>query len=223
VRLLLVEDDARLARMLMRGLSEEGFAVEWSRDGVRGAEELRGRPYDVCVLDVMLPGIDGFGVLEQARGANVKTPVLMLTARDAVRDRVRGLEGGADDYLVKPFAFAELLARLHALLRRQPPSDRSTLRWRDVELDTSAHRVTRAGTAIDLSQKQFALLEFLLRHPDEVVSRGMILESVFGYTFDPGTNLVDVHVAHLRQKIDRPGEESIIETVRGVGYRLSGG
>lgn len=221
MRLLLVEDDAKLARMLMRGLSEEGFAVEWAKDGGRGATELQKRPYDVCVLDVMLPGLDGFGVLAQARAAHVKTPVLMLTARDAIRDRVRGLEAGADDYLVKPFAFAELLARLRVLLRRQLPSDRSTLRCRDIEVDTTAHRVTRAGTAVELSQKQFAVLEFLLRHPDEVVSRSMILEHVFGYGFDPGTNLVDVHVSHLRQKIDRPGEESIIQTIRGVGYRVS--
>ena len=220
MRLLLVEDDAKLGRMLSRGLSEEGFTVEWARDGARGADELRGRPYDVCVLDVMLPELDGFDVLSRARAAHVKTPVLMLTARDAIRDRVRGLEAGADDYLVKPFAFAELLARLRALLRRQPAGDRSTLRWRDLAVDTAAHRVTRAGAAVEVSQKQFAVLEFLLRHTGQVVSRNMILEHVFGYRFDPGTNLVDVHVSHLRQRLDRPGEESIIQTIRGVGYRI---
>src|SRR5262245_3296572 len=222
VRLLLVEDDAKVARMLVRGLSEEGFEVDLSQDGPSGLERLgQGHGYDVCILDLALPGLDGFEVLAQARGAGVKTPVLILTARDLVRDRVRGLDGGADDYVTKPFAFAELLARLRALLRRQAPARGATLRCRDIELDAAAHRAKRAGAVIELSAKQFALLEFLMRHPDEVLSRGMILEHVFGYSFDPGTNLVDVHVAHLRQKLDRPGASSLIQTVRGVGYRMN--
>ena len=221
MRLLLVEDDAKVARMLVRGLSEEGFAVELARDGAGGLDRLRSGLYDACILDVMLPGVDGFFVLARARAAGVKTPVLMLTARDAVRDRVRGLDQGADDYLTKPFAFAELLARVRALLRRQAPERAATLRCGDLELDVAAHSVTRGGASIGLSQKQFALLEFLMRHPGEVVSRGMILQQVFGYAFDPGTNLVDVHVAHLRQKVDREDAESLIQTVRGVGYRMT--
>jgi len=222
VRVLLVEDDAKVARMLTRGLSEEGFGVELARDGQVGLERLQSEPYDVCILDVMLPRLDGFQVLAEARRGQVKTPVLVLTARDAVRDRVRGLDGGADDYLVKPFAFAELLARLRALLRRHGDKRPQPLRCRDLELDPVRHRATRGGALLALSAKQFALLEFLLRHRGEVVSRSMILDQVFGYGFDPGTNLVDVHVANLRQKIDRLGEPSVIETVRGVGYRMDG-
>src|SRR5262249_5367502 len=208
--------------MLARGLSEEGFGVELARDGQVGLERLQSEPYDVCILDVMLPRLDGFQVLAEARRGQVKTPVLVLTARDAVRDRVRGLDGGADDYLVKPFAFAQLLARLPALLPRHGAKRPQPLRCRDLELDPVRHRATRGGALLALSAKQFALLEFLLRHRGEVVSRSMILDQVFGYGFDPGTNLVDVHVANLRQKIDRLGEPSLIETVRGVGYRMDG-
>jgi two-component system OmpR family response regulator len=218
MRLLLVEDDAGLANVLTRGLREEGHTVEHVGDGAVGLERLRAGGFDACVLDVMLPGLDGFQVAEQARASGVRTPILMLTARDAVEDRVEGLKRGADDYLVKPFAFAELLARLDALTRRVAPAPR--LVAGDLALDCAAHRATLAGRELVLSQKQFALLEFLVRHRGEVVTRAMVLAEVFGYAFDPGTNLVDVHVANLRQKIDPPDRPSRITTVRGVGYRF---
>jgi two-component system OmpR family response regulator len=222
VRLLLVEDDLKISRMLERGLGEEGFVVDTATRGGIGSERLRSGKFDVCILDVLLPDIDGFHVLEQARVAGVRTPVLMLTARDAVSDRVRGLTSGADDYLTKPFAFAELLARLHVLLRRGGAgAPTAGLRVGDIELDADGHFAARAGRPLDLSAKQFALLEFLLRHPNQVVSREMILKQVFGYTFDTGTNIVDVHVSHLRQKLDPQGDRPCIRTVRGVGYRLA--
>ncbi len=221
MRLLLVEDDARLGDMLARGLVEEGFAVEQVVDGEAGLARLSAAAHDVCVLDGRLPGLDGLDVLSRARADGVRIPILMLTARDGVPDRVRGLEAGADDYLVKPFAFAELTARLRALVRRGGHGDEGVLRCADLVLDVARHRVERAGVDVALSAKQFALLEILMRRPGEVVSRRAVLDLVFGYGFDPGTNIVDVHVAHLRKKLDRPGEASLIDTVRGVGYRLS--
>jgi two-component system OmpR family response regulator len=219
VRVLVVEDDPAIGRVLERGLCEEQHDVELATDGPSGLAQLTGGGFDVCVLDLLLPGLDGFGVLERARAAGVTTPILILTARDAVPDRVGGLRRGADDYLVKPFAFAELLARLEALTRRARPRE-TVLRAGGLELHPAAHRATLDGQELSLSEKQFALLEFLLRHRGRVVTRAMVLEEVFGYTFDPGTNLVDVHVGHLRQKIDRAGAPSRITTVRGVGYRL---
>jgi two-component system, OmpR family, response regulator len=221
LRILLVEDDKKLVRMLTRGLSEEGHAVEVVGDGVAAAARLREAAADVCILDVMLPGRDGFRLLAEARAAGVATPVLMLTARDAVEDRVHGLQLGADDYLVKPFAFAELLARLDALRRRGQPR-RERLRIGHVELDTAAHRAWKEGAELELSHKQFALLEFLARHRGEAVSRSMIVAQVFGYSFEAVTNIVDVHISNLRQRIDVPGRPSLITTVRGVGYRLEG-
>jgi two-component system OmpR family response regulator len=219
---LLVEDDPRLQRMIARGLTDEGYEVVGAADGETGLDHLVSGGVDACVLDVLLPGIDGFEVLTRARSAGVATPILMLTALDTVPDRVRGLNLGADDYLVKPFAFAELLARLSALLRRGPLPSGKVLRHGALALDAAAHRLTVDGAEVALSHKQFALLELLLRRRGEVVSRAAILETVFGYRFDPGTNLVDVHVANLRQRIDRPGRVSLIEAVRGVGYRLRG-
>jgi len=208
--------------MLERGLTEEGHEVTAVRDGQAGLDELRGhKAFDVCVLDIGLPGIDGFEALSAARADGVVTPILLLTARDAVSDRVRGLQLGADDYLPKPFAFAELLARLEAISRRGRVAPVVTrLRCRDLELDSTAHRVTVRGKAVELSARQFALLELLLRHVGQAVTRTMILELVFGYKFDPGTNIVDVHISNLRQKLDAPGLPSRITTVRGVGYRL---
>jgi two-component system OmpR family response regulator len=219
LRILLIEDDPKLVRMLKRGLTEEGHEVVHAGDGDAGAERLRAGGVDVCILDVMLPGRDGFAVLGTARAAGVRTPVLMLTARDTVGDRVRGLDEGADDYLVKPFAFAELLARLHALARRGAPR-RERLKLRHLEIDLLAHRVWAAGQPVELSPKQFALLEFLARHAGEAVSRAMLVEQVFGYSVDAISNVVDVHLSNLRQKIDRPGQPSLITTVRGVGFRL---
>jgi two-component system OmpR family response regulator len=219
MRLLLVEDDAALAGIVARGLTEEGHQVEHVPDGELGLARLRTGGFDACILDVMLPGLDGFAVVERARQSGVRTPVLILTARDAVPDRVAGLRRGADDYLTKPFAFAELLARLEALTRRGPAAS-ARLTAGDLELDCKAHCATAGGRTLTLSHKQFALLEFFLRRRGEVVTRAMVLEQVFGYSFDPGTNIVDVHVANLRQKIDSPGSPSHITTVRGVGYRF---
>jgi two-component system copper resistance phosphate regulon response regulator CusR len=219
LRILVIEDDRELSRMLARGLGEEGHAVALAEDGVNGLAQLCTGGYDLCVLDVLLPLRDGFSVLADARAVGVSTPVLMLTARDAVEDRVRGLGLGADDYLVKPFAFAELLARIAALGRRGAPK-RERERVGHIELDSAAHRVFADGRELELSAKQYALLEFLIRHRGEVVSRSMILRQVFGYSFEAVSNIVDVHISSLRQKIDRPGEPSLIVTVRGVGYRL---
>jgi two-component system OmpR family response regulator len=216
-----VEDDASLARVLERGLDEEGHRVTRVADGETALATLGASAFDVCVLDVMLPRLDGFAVVEQARAAGVTTPILLLTARDAVPDRVEGLRRGADDYLTKPFAFAELLARLEALARRgaaRPPEPEA--RVGDLVLDRAGHRVTLGGRELTLSERQFALLDFLMRHRGQVVTRRMVLQQVFGYAFDPGTNIVDVHMGHLRQKIDAPGRPSRITTVRGVGYRL---
>ena len=221
MKVLIVEDDRKLGRMLVSGLAEEGHSARIVRDAPSALAALRAGDAELCVMDVMLPGGDGFAVLEAARKESIAIPIIMLTARDAVEDRVRGLRLGADDYLIKPFAFAELVARMEALGRRALPKRESTvLRAGDLVLDRTAHRVTIAGKVVELSARQFALLEFFLLHPGKVVSRAMILESVFGYGFDPGTNIVDVHVLNLRLRIDTPEVPSRIETIRGVGYRL---
>jgi two-component system, OmpR family, response regulator len=223
VRILVIEDDAALVRLLQRGLVEEGHAVELAQSGPVGLERLLDtdatRLLDACVLDIQLPGLDGLSVLGRARDRGVATPVLILTARDAIPDRVQGLRTGADDYLTKPFAFAELLARLEVIGRRAQPRT-SLVTSGDLSLDAARHHATLAGAPLTLSEKQFALLEFFLRHAGRVVTRAMVLKSVFGYGFEPGTNIVDVHVGHLRQRIDTPGRRSRITTVRGVGYRL---
>ena len=218
MRLLLIEDDLRLARSLLAGLEEEGFSVESHTDGPAGLAALRAHRYDACILDINLPKLDGFAVLRAARREGLGLPILMLTARDAVNDRVQGLNEGADDYLVKPFAFAELLARLRVLMRRGGPQRSAVLRSGALVLDSRAHEVRIAGQLVELTQKQFALLEYLLNHAGEVVSRAMLLSSVWGYSFDPGTNIVDVHVAQLRRRIEESGHKCPIETVRGVGY-----
>ncbi|HNN93594.1 MAG TPA: response regulator transcription factor [Pseudomonadota bacterium] len=223
MRLLLIEDDVRLVRTLVAGLQEELFVVDVHHDGDNGLRALVANLYDVCVLDVNLPGRDGFAVLTAARQAGICTPLLLLTARDDLADRVRGLNQGADDYLVKPFAFAELLARVRALLRRggpRTPGPGDVLRLGEVELHVAAHEVRVAGCLVDMTPKQFALLEHLIRHAGEVVTRSMLLSSVWGYSFDPGTNLVDVHIAQLRRKLEQAGAEGFIRTLRGVGYRV---
>jgi DNA-binding response OmpR family regulator len=219
VRLLLVEDDVKLVAMLTRGFAEEGVAVTAVGDGERGLEALRGGGFDACVLDVLLPGRDGFSVLAAARQEGIATPIVLLTARDGVPDRVRGLSLGADDYLTKPFAFAELLARLHARTRKTAPAAVRRLAWGPLALDTIAHEVTLAGDRVELSARQFALLEYLLRHPGEVVTRATLLEHVFGYGYDPGTNIVDVHIMHLRKRLG-PTAAALVTSVRGVGYRV---
>jgi DNA-binding response OmpR family regulator len=221
VRVLVVEDDAKVARMIERGLREEGYQPRCVSEAEAALVLLRDERFDACILDVRLPDVDGFVALARARALGIVTPVLMLTARDAVADRVRGLQLGADDYLTKPFAFAELLARLDAIHRRSGPHRETLLRAGNLTLDRAAHRVMVAGRELELSQRQFALLELLLRNRDQVVTRAMVLNKVFGYEFAvDNNNLVDVHISHLRQRLaSARGCALRIETVRGVGYR----
>jgi two-component system, OmpR family, response regulator len=221
VRVLVVEDDPKVSRMLERGLTEEGYEIVVVADAESALERLRSDRFDVCVLDVLLPAMDGLTALAAARAQGIVTPVLVLTARDGVADRVKGLQLGADDYLVKPFAFAELLARLQAIHRRSGPHREPVLSAGGVTMDPAAHRVTVGDTSVELSQKQFALLELLLRNRGHVITRAMILEKVFGYSFASNTNIVDVHISHLRQKLMLPGCALRIKTVRGVGYRAA--
>ena len=218
MKVLIVEDDPAVARAVVRGLVEEGHEVEHASDGAIGLAALTRADADVCILDLQLPLLDGMAVLRTARARGITTPVLVLTARDAVPDRVEGLRGGADDYLTKPFAFAELVARLEVMVRRAPIV--APNRVGDLELDLAARKVRIAAREVVLSEKQFALLAFLVKHAGRVVARATVLQAVFGYDFDPGTNIVDVHVLHLRKKIDAAGESSRISSVRGVGYRL---
>lgn len=215
---LLVEDDRRLSRALSAGLEEERCAVEVVADGESAIAALQRTTHDVCILDIALPGRDGLSVLTAARQGGVATPILVLSARDAVADRVRGLTVGADDYLSKPFAFAELLARLRALVRRGGARHGDVLTHGALRVCLSEHRAYLADVAIDLTPKQLAILALLLQHPGEVVSRSMLLRSVWGYSFDPGTNVVDVHVAQLRRKLEQAGCHDVIQTLRGVGY-----
>jgi two-component system, OmpR family, response regulator len=220
MRVLVVEDETRMAALLKRGLEEEGYAVDVAPDGPEGLWLATEHDYGVILLDAMLPGIDGFEVCAKLRVLGKWAPVVMLTARDSIEDRVRGLDAGADDYLTKPFAFAELLARVRALLRRGNPERPSVLSVGDLHLDPAAHRVTRAGNEIDLTAKEFALLELLMRHSGHVLSRDRILEHVWDFAYVAGSNVVDQYVGYLRRKLDRPFGRDDIETVRGAGYRL---
>ncbi len=225
MRLLVVEDEVKLAQYLHKGLSENGHVVDLAHDGIEGRRLATGGEYDlVLLLDVMLPGVDGFGVLAAMRLQGRKTPVLMLTARDKVEDRVRGLEGGADDYLVKPFAFSELLARVGALLRRGSTSiaaqQATELRLSDLELDLIARRATRAQQRLDLTAKEFNLLALLLRRRGQILSRTTLAEQVWDMNFDSDTNVVEVAVRRLRAKLDDPFPRPLLHTVRGMGYVL---
>ena len=221
MRALLVEDDATIAEFVARGLREAGFAVDHQADGDAGLDAALRHPYDVAIVDLMLPRRDGLSVIEELRRRKVTTPVLILSARRSVDDRVRGLQAVGDDYLTKPFAFAELLARVQALLRRSTRSpEPTTLTVGDVTLDLLSRGVTRAGQPIELRPREFALLEYLMRNAGRVVSKTMILSHVWAYNFDPQTNIVDVLVSRLRDKIDRPFEQKLLQTVRGVGYVL---
>jgi DNA-binding response OmpR family regulator len=220
VRILLIEDDRKAARLLAKGLQEEGWVVDVAATGEAGDELATVNQYDVIVLDWLLPGEDGLTVCRNLRACGVATPILMLTARDALDDRVKGLNTGADDYLTKPFAFAELLARLHALLRRSDLTRPVVLTVADLTLDPASHRVTRAGAPISPTPKEYAILEVLMRHAGTVVSRARLGEAVWEDEHDSLTNLVDVHVSHLRRKIDRDGALPLIHTVRGRGYRI---
>jgi len=221
MRALVVEDDQTIAAFVARGLREAGFAVDEAHDGDEGFRRASREPYDVAIVDVMLPGRDGLDLVEDLRRRRVTTPVLLLSAKRSVDDRVRGLQAGGDDYLVKPFAFAELLARVQALIRRSTgAADPTILTFADLSLDLVTRKVERAGQPLDLRPREFALLEYLLRHAGRVLSKTMILSHVWGYQFDPGTNVVDVLVSRLREKVDRPFAQKLIRTVRGVGYVL---
>ena len=220
-RILLIEDDAEMRALLRKSLEEAGFVVSWAGAGRDGLFEATGGGYDAIVLDRMLPDIDGLAVLKSVRAAGVSTPVLFLTAMSAVDDRVEGLKAGADDYLVKPFSFAELQARLEALLRRPAPQEAETrLVCGDLELDLIARKARRGEREIELQRMEFLLLEYLMRRAGQVVTRTMLLEGVWGLRFDPQTNVIDVHVSRLRKKIDEDDAPSLIQTQRGVGYKL---
>jgi two-component system, OmpR family, response regulator len=221
MRALLVEDDAAIAEFVARGLREAGFAVDHAPDGEAGLTAAFQQPYDVAIVDVMLPKRDGLSLIEELRRRGTTTPVLILSARREIDDRVRGLQTGGDDYLTKPFAFAELLARVQALVRRATrASEPTTLTLDDLVVDLLSRRVTRGDTPIDLRPREFSLLEYLMRNAGRVVSKTMILSHVWEYNFDPQTNVVDVLVSRLREKIDRPFEKKLLHTVRGVGYVL---
>jgi len=220
VKILVVEDENKTAAYVRKGLTESGFVVDVAEDGATGLEFARDGDYDLIVLDIMLPGRDGWSVLADLRRGGKETPVLFLTARDAVEDRVRGLHDGADDYLVKPFAFAELLERVRTLLRRSPIRQPETLRIGDLEIDSSRHRATRAGKRLDLTPKEFSLLSLLARRKGEVLTRTLIAGQVWDMNFDSHTNVVEVHMRRLRAKVDDPFERKLIRTVRGVGYVL---
>ena len=222
MRILLVEDEIKMARAIRRGLEQEGYAVDAVGDGEEALFRATESDYDGIVLDLMLPGMDGFSVCRTLRSRDRWAPVLVLTARDAVEDRIQGLDAGADDYLVKPFAFGELLARLRALVRRGPGVRPAVLEVGDVSLDPAAHRVLRAGQAVELSAREFALLEYLMRNAGEVVSRTRILDHVWDYNYDGLSNVVDVYVGYLRRKLGPSSSdgEPFIRTVRGVGYAV---
>jgi two-component system, OmpR family, response regulator len=221
VRVLVVEDDRSIAGFIAGGLRQEGYAVDVAEDGVAGLELARAAPYDAAVVDVMLPRLDGLSLVTALRRADIATPVLFLSARHSVDDRVKGLQTGGDDYLAKPFAFAELLARLQAITRRgQRAVEATTLTVADLRLDRLTRKVDRAGTPIDLRPREFALLECLMKQPGRVMSKAMIVSHVWDYSFDTGTNAVDVLVHRLRDKIDRSFAPRLLHTVRGVGYVL---
>jgi two-component system, OmpR family, response regulator len=222
MRLLVVEDDQKMADLLTRGLREEGHAVDVAPRGEDALWMARVAPYDGILLDVMLPGVDGFAVCRDLREGGVWTPVLMLTARDGVEDRVAGLDTGADDYLVKPFAFDELLARLRALARRAPLERPAVLQVGDLRLDPAEHRAWRGDQELDLSPKEFTMLSVFMRRPGETLSRSNLLERAWDMAYESRSNIVDVYVGYLRQKIDKPFGRHSLETVRRVGYRLRG-
>ena len=220
MRLLVVEDEARMARLIKRGLEEEGHAVDIAGDGPDGLWMAKENGYGAVIVDVMLPGLDGFELCRQLRASGVWVPVLMLTARDAVGDRVRGLDAGADDYLVKPFSLLELGARLRALARRDDRPRPVVLASGDLKLNPATKQAWRDKTELTLSPKEFSLLEFFLKHPGTVLTRSQILEAVWDFAYDGGSNVVDQYVAYLRRKVDVPFGRHDIETVRGMGYRL---
>ena len=220
MKILVIEDEAKTASYLRKGLVESGFVVDVASDGEAGWELARTRSYQLLIVDLMLPRRDGWSVIADLRRAGSETPVILLTARDLVEDRVRGLDLGADDYLVKPFAFSELLARIRSVMRRSPSRQPNQLRIGDLEIDFQRQKVVRFGQRLELTAKEFLLLSLLARRAGEPLSRTVIAEQVWDMNFDPGTNVVDVHVRRLRSKVDDPFERKLIHTVRGVGYVL---
>jgi DNA-binding response OmpR family regulator len=222
MRVLVVEDDVQLNRIIVRGLTEEGYAVDTAENGLDGQHLAELNPYDLIVLDWMLPGKSGLEICRVLRHRESAIPVLMLTARDAVSDRVSGLDSGADDYLTKPFAFDELLARLRALLRRQSSSKTNLLEVGDLKLDVATHQVQRAGQTIELTTKEFSLLEYFMRHPGIVLSKQVIEEHAWNNEFSSASNLIEVYIRRLRRKLDEPFEQGhkLFETIKGAGYRL---
>jgi heavy metal response regulator len=221
MRILVVEDENSIAQFVSQGLRESDFVVDVARTGPEGLEFALAAEYDLILLDVMLPGMDGLTLLKHLRKRGQTNPVLLLTARDAVEDRVAGLDAGSDDYLTKPFAFPELLARVRALLRRPPLQTGTTLRLADLEMDTLNREVRRSGQLIDLSQREYTLLNYLMRHPRQVLTRTQIAEHIWNFDFASDSNVVDVYIGYLRRKIDRGFTPQLIHTVRGVGYRIS--
>ena len=220
MRVLVVEDEEAISAFVVQGLTEAGYAVDLAADAAECLHWAAIAEYDVIVLDVMLPDQDGLTVCAELRRRGLRAPVLMVTARDAVDDRVAGLDSGADDYLIKPFAFAELLARIRALLRREPAFKGTVLQVADLEMDTAQRTVRRGGLQIALTSKEYSLLEYLMRHPHQILTRSAIAEHVWNYDFDNLTNLIDVHIFALRRKLDDAHELKLLHTVRGVGYRL---
>jgi len=223
MRILLIEDEVKLSSFINRGLVAERYAVDVAKDGRSGLELAQTYQYDLILLDLMLPGMDGSEVLRRIRKEDSSVPVLILSARDTVQDKVAHIEKGADDYLTKPFAFAELLVRIKALMRRGPVNRASTIRVSDLELDRLSQQVKRAGQRIDLTAKEYALLEYLMSNAGRVLSRNMIIEHVWDQSFDGITNIVDVYIRHLRNKVDTGHESKLLRTVRGVGYTIREG
>jgi two-component system OmpR family response regulator len=223
MRILVVEDDAKAARFLKQGLEEEGHVVDLAADGEAGAQLGHVNPYDLIVLDIELPHKSGLELSRELRREGVETPILMLTGRDSTADVVRGLDAGADDYLTKPFAFDELVARVRALTRRQGPGIAGTLHYEDLEMDRLRRVVTRGGHPLDLSPREFRLLEYFLLHAEELISRTMLLQQVWNMSFDPETNVVEAHMSNLRRKLEDGGRSRLIQTIRGAGYMLSRG
>ncbi len=221
MRILLVEDEQRLSNVIKKGLVENGFAVDVAYDGEEGQYLAEGEIYDLIILDLMLPKVDGITLCKELRNKNIKTPILMLTARTTLEDKVTGLNSGADDYMTKPFSFLELQSRIQALIRRSKQDSSPVIKFDDLVFDSIKHKVERAGKSVNLTPKEFSILELLLRHKDEVVTRTMITEHVWDYNFDSMSNIVDVFVASLRRKIDKASGKKLIHTIHGVGYRLS--
>lgn len=221
MRILLVEDERRLANVVKKGLTEEGFAVDVAYDGEEGQYLAQSEEYDLIILDITLPKVDGITICKELRKKNIKTPILMLTARSTLEDKIFGLDSGADDYIIKPFAFLELRSRIHALIRRSKQESSPILKIANLELDPIKHTVKRGGNTISLTPKEFSVLELLLWHKDEVVSRTMIIEHIWDYNFDSMSNVVDVFVAAIRRKVDKGAKVKLIHTLHGVGYKIS--